>query len=1740
MRKSQAKIISFFAGLIASACACAQFNYEVYDGTFNQLPDFSTLTPEETGTSNIIDVSVTSQTETFALVFTHNVQISIADQYDFSATSDDGSRVYIDGALVVDNDGLHGSVQQTGPIYLTPGSYSFRVEFFERYGGQVLEVGYRTGAGVFQPIPADGVLTSSLSGVLYGQWGPVIAWPHIAISAANLPDGRVLSWSSTETNAFPSGGAEFTHASVFDPQTLAFTNVDNNFHDMFCAGISTLENGVILASGGNPYDRRTTSFDPATLTWTARADMNDQRWYGTNITMPNGQVFSTFAKQAGNRSEMYNPANDSWTATANANMQTLVDEQNAINNTSNPTGAFSLEWWAHLAVAPQGDVFQGGPTQTWHRFDPIGGAANVSLGQPIGDTARMYGNAVTYDAGKVMLIGGGDRRADPPTSINNVYLVDLNGPAPVITAGAPMNYPRALSNSVTLPNGEVLVVGGNTVAKIFSDQGSVLPAEIYTPSTDSWRIVNSIAIPRNYHSTALLLKDGRVLSAGGGACGNGCSANHLDGQIFAPPYLFNPDNTPAPRPILSNVPPQAEAGDQVTVTASPDTISFSLVRLSGTTHHLNTDQRFLPVNSVNNGDGTFDLTLPANPNVLIVGNYWLFALNANGTPSIGENLQVIRDEISIPPSFNGAVYVSDLPWASESNGYGPAERDMSNGNTAPGDGDTIALNGLTYAKGIGGHSYSEIDIDLAGQYLSFFADIGLDDSRDGLCGNIRFAVDVDGNNQFTSGGFIDTTPTESIAVDVTGAATLTLKIEDNNNDSCGDHGNWANAQLTPLQQPGFRYYRFTPVKLRDDATADSVQIAELSFLHDGNRVFSTGQISPGGNNPAGTEAAKADDNNTGTKWRDYNKGALVYDFGVNTILDSYEFTTANDAVERDPVRWILEASKDGNSWVIIDDQSTADFATPTARGTSITPVDFVLPGVIVALPEPPRNSSSLLVRQDNGNDRIWNVNPDNDSVTVADDQGTVVAEIPVGDKPWAIASRPGANQVFVSNKGDATLSIINTGTLTVEQTINLPYASEPHGIVFDSAGSEYFIVLEAKAKLERRNAGSHAVTGSLDLNGLPRHLSMSFDDSRILVSNFITPPMPGEHTASVNTAAATAEIFAVNPVSMTLANTIALTHDNRSQSESQGPGMPNYLGAPVVSFDDVYAYVPSKKDNIDSGPTRMKAGMTFDSTVRANTSRISLATETEDTSLRIDHDNSSVATHAALTGNNRYVLVTLETSRELAVFDTVNGFELMRLPTGLAPQSVALSTDGSIAYVHNFMDRSISRFDLTQMLETDLPASNILASINTVSTETLAPDVLLGKQLFYDAADDRLSLDNYMSCAACHKEGKHDGRTWDLGGMGEGLRRTISLLGRGTGHGRQHWTGNFDEVQDFENQIRILNLGTGLMNQADYDATVDTLGPTKAGLSADLDALAAYVDSLTVVPPSPFRPSAAAMYTAAQNGKSLFVSKGCNSCHTPATTTDSQGALLHDIGTIDSDSGQRLGATLTGFDTPAILAAWAKPPYLHDGAALTLQAAINAHTSLPALQSTELDELAAFIQQAEPQDTADMIDSDADGMLDFQDPAPGNSCIPSAFVVVCGQDTDGDGVTDYDETETADSDGDGTADYLESSVADADADGVTDQNDAFNADACQPSAFNTNCAQDTDGDGASDFTETLAADSDGDGTADYLESSVTDADSDGVTDQNDIANADACLPSAFNSNCAQDTDGDGATDFTET
>lgn len=116
-----------------------------------------------------------------------------------------------------------------------------------------------------------------------GEWSSVIAWPHIPVSAANLPDGRVLTWASWTDDDFGGGPAE-TVAHVWDPVSGSFSDVFNDFHDMFCAGVAILEDGRVVASGGGSTVRTTSTFDFESDSWTRHEDMNKSRWYNTSLS----------------------------------------------------------------------------------------------------------------------------------------------------------------------------------------------------------------------------------------------------------------------------------------------------------------------------------------------------------------------------------------------------------------------------------------------------------------------------------------------------------------------------------------------------------------------------------------------------------------------------------------------------------------------------------------------------------------------------------------------------------------------------------------------------------------------------------------------------------------------------------------------------------------------------------------------------------------------------------------------------------------------------------------------------------------------------------------------------------------------------------------------------------------------------------------------------------------------------------------------------------------------------------------------------------------------------------------------------------------------------------------------------------------------------------------------------------------------------------------------------------------
>ena len=180
-------------------------------------------------------------------------------------------------------------------------------------------------------------------------------------------------------------------------------------------------------------------------------------------------------------------------------------------------------------------------------------------------------------------------------------------------------------------------------------------------------------------------------------------------------------------------------------------------------------------------------------------------------------------------------WVSDMAWTDITNGWGPVEKDMSNGEQPAGDGISMAIEGVTFAKGLGAHSYSQIDVPLNNSWRAFSSFIGVDDEVPyGTPASIVFVVQVDGVEKFRSAVFNDYSAPESINVDVTGGTNLSLIIEDAGNGNGNDHGDWAGAKVSdvPLVQ-------FT---LTTQTQNGNITITPLNALYDSGKVVTLAAI----------------------------------------------------------------------------------------------------------------------------------------------------------------------------------------------------------------------------------------------------------------------------------------------------------------------------------------------------------------------------------------------------------------------------------------------------------------------------------------------------------------------------------------------------------------------------------------------------------------------------------------------------------------------------------------------------------------------------------------------------------------------------------------------------------------------------------------------------------------------------------------------------------------------------------
>ena len=444
-----------------------------------------------------------------------------------------------------------------------------------------------------------------------GEWSAPFPFPTIPIHAHLLPTGQVLFWDRHDV---PLGDG---HPRLWDPATGGFTLAPEPppGHDLFCSGHTLLEDGRLFVAGGHfgvplgqPFAATYNPFAPG---WTMVPEMNAGRWYPTATTLADGGVLVVAGTdeegEANPLPQIYRPASFGW--------QDL------------PGARRDLPFYPLVFQDPVGRAFVAGPEAMASRLDlTASGAWSDVAGS--GHGFRSYGSAVAYDEGKILLVGGGD----PPTAA--VEAIDLTAASPAFRELPPLAEARRQLNLTLLPDGTALATGGTSAAGFNNSTGAVLATELWNPANESWSTLAAMAVPRLYHSVALLLPDARVLVAGGGHPSDSehGDTDHFDAQMFSPPYLFR-----GPRPTIVAAPASVQLGEAFPLAIGPEASAAAVtwIRLGSVTHGFNMNQRFLHLASAATAQGRSVLA-PSDPRLAPPGHYLMFALTADGVPSLGK------------------------------------------------------------------------------------------------------------------------------------------------------------------------------------------------------------------------------------------------------------------------------------------------------------------------------------------------------------------------------------------------------------------------------------------------------------------------------------------------------------------------------------------------------------------------------------------------------------------------------------------------------------------------------------------------------------------------------------------------------------------------------------------------------------------------------------------------------------------------------------------------------------------------------------------------------------------------------------------------------------------------------------------------------------------------------------------------------------------------------------------------
>jgi hypothetical protein len=529
-----------------------------------------------------------------------------------------------------------------------------------------------------------------------GRWTDEFDIPVFAINSIVLPTGKVLWYAYPNNPDRPGGPRDEAQAWLWDPSKgegpAAFTHIDPPIDpatgkpvNIWCSGNSLLADGEVLVTGGNlkypasnppsPFYeglKHVYTFDPFTETWTQQPDMAHGRWYPSQLLMPDGRTFIMGGLDENGIEnedlELFTPG----TGTGAQGTITLVGHTGDPGTGLPETGAF----YPHMFWMPSGRGLVAGPytNDSWW-INPLGNPPALSYVQArddIGnfDQARVWGTAVMVPGGtdgshQVVQLGGSDKpfadaHGQDPIATNTAALFDetQNGWTHE-ASGQPfaLNEPRSHANTVLLPDGTMVEVGGGWGSKAAGGANGApaqwaadpfhLNVELWDPATRKWRLGPAQREYRAYHSTAVLLPDARVVSAGDDYNGRFADPNQNfiqdSAEIYEPPYLVDGDAL-APRPDLVSTPKEIrpdQSFDIATDPTKPPATSAVLMGPGAATHAVDMNQRYVRLRVTGQGTGRLSVRAPANADIAPPGYYMLFVLDAGGTPSCAAFVRIV-------------------------------------------------------------------------------------------------------------------------------------------------------------------------------------------------------------------------------------------------------------------------------------------------------------------------------------------------------------------------------------------------------------------------------------------------------------------------------------------------------------------------------------------------------------------------------------------------------------------------------------------------------------------------------------------------------------------------------------------------------------------------------------------------------------------------------------------------------------------------------------------------------------------------------------------------------------------------------------------------------------------------------------------------------------------------------------------------------------------------------------------